>query len=111
MDLDEEDENPLLTFVPLAQKDAGAGIQDVRMIRGQVDHSVRLPYAANYIFAKDDALYAFNNRYVMTCRMDEAKARTYALPEGIYVDSVLGLTENHSAIVSSGGTIYMVPLP
>lgn len=109
IDIDEGSANPLMLFVPIAQADAGQSISDVRMIRGQTDRSVRLPYAAAGLFARGDTLYAFNGQYVMICRLDEERPRTYALP--VYADSVLDITDGGAAVVSSGGSIYLVPLP
>jgi hypothetical protein len=107
MDIDERSDNPLMAFVPVAQAE-GAGIQDVRMVRGQTDHAVRLPYSASRVFAREDTIYAFTGQYVMICRMDQVTPQTYALP--LYIDDALGITADHQAIVSSGGVIYLVPL-
>lgn len=106
-DIDDRDENPLMAFVPVAQAESGA-IQDVRMIRGQADHPVRLPFAASRVFARDDTVYAFASQYVMMCKMGQVVPKTYALP--IYADDVVGITQSHQAIVSSGGVLYLVPL-
>ena len=107
MDLDDDADNPLMAFVPVAQAESGQ-IQDVRMIRGQTDHPVRLPYASSRVFARDDTIYAFTNQYVSMCRLDQTTPETYAMP--IYVDDVVGITKDHQAIVSSGGVMYLVPL-
>jgi hypothetical protein len=107
MDLDDNADNPLMAFVPVAQAESGQ-IQDVRMIRGQTDHPVRLPYPAARVYARDDAIYAFTSQYVMMCRLDQTTPETYQMP--IDVDDVLGITSNHQAIVSSGGVVYLVPL-
>ncbi len=107
MDLDDHADNPLMAFVPVGQAESGQ-IQDVRMIRGQVDHPVRLPYPASRVYARDDTIYAFTSQYVTMCRLDQTTPETYQMP--IYVDDVLGITSNHQAIVSSGGVIYLVPL-
>jgi hypothetical protein len=107
MDLDDESDSPLMAFVPVAQAESGQ-IQDVRMIQGQQDHPVRLPYPASRIFARDDRIYAFTSQYVTMCRLDQTTPDTYQMP--LQVDDVLGITKDHQAIVSSGGVIYLVPL-
>lgn len=107
MDLDDQADNPLMAFVPVAQAESGQ-IQDVRMIRGQTDHPVRLPYPSSRVFARDDTIYAFTNQYVSMSRLDQTTPETYAMP--IYVDDVVGITKDHQAIVSSGGVMYLVPL-
>lgn len=107
MDLDDDADNPLMAFVPVAQAESGQ-IQDVRMIQGQTDHPVRLPYPSSRVFARDDTIYAFTSQYVTMCRLDQNTPETYAMP--LAVDDVMGITGDHQAIVSSGGVIYLVPL-
>ncbi len=107
MDLDDNADNPLMAFVPVGQAESGQ-IQDVRMIQGQTDHPVRLPYPSSRVFARDDSIYAFTSQYVSMCRLDQTTPETYQMP--IAVDDVVGITKDHQAIVSSGGVIYLVPL-
>ena len=109
MGMDERSQNPLMAFVPIDQSDGVAGISDIRMIRGQIDQSVRLPYPANRVLALDDTVYAFTNQYVMVCRLGETAPTAYTLP--MYIDSALGITESKKAIVTSGGSVYLLPLP
>lgn len=109
MGMDEEDANPLMIFVPTAQSDGATGISDLRLIRGQSDQAVRLPYPAMRVLAKGDTAYAFTGQYVMICRMGESLPRTYTLP--IYVENVLGITDSKKAIVTSSGLTYLLPLP
>jgi hypothetical protein len=108
MDLDDQADNPLMAFVPVGQAESGQ-IRDVRMIQGQTDHPVRLPYAASRVFARDDSIYAFTSQYVSMCRLDQTTPDTYQMPLA-QVDDVIGITKDHQAIVSSGGVIYLVPL-
>ncbi len=107
MDLDDNADNPLMAFVPVDQAESGQ-IQDVRMIQGQTDHPVRLPYPASRVFARDDTIYAFTSQYVSICRLGQTAPETYKMP--VTVDDVVGITKNHQAIVSSGGVMYLVPL-
>ena len=108
MGIDDRSDNPLMAFVPVDQADSTTGVNDLRMIRGQTDQWVRLPYAAHNVLVLDDAVYAFNNQYAMITRMGNLTPTSYMLP--IYADRVLGVTENRSAVVSSGGSIYLLPL-
>lgn len=108
MDLDDPADNPLMAFVPVGQAESGQ-IQDVRMIQGQTDHPVRLPYPSSRVFARDDSIYAFTSQYVSMCRLDQTTPETYQMPL-TQVDDVVGITKDHQAIVSSGGVIYLVPL-
>ena len=109
MDMDEGSANPTLLMVPVSQIDAGQGFSDVRLIRGQVERTVRLPHAATSLFARAGVLYAFNSQYMMTCRLDGGAPVTYALP--VYADNVLDITDGGAAVVSAGESIYFVPLP
>ena len=109
MSIDEEAANPMMAFVPLDQSDGSTGISDVRMIRGQIDQAIHLPYPASRVVAVDDAIYAFTSQYVMVCHMGEKTPTTYILP--IYVDGVLGMTENKTCVATSGGSVYLIPLP
>lgn len=109
MSIDEDAANPLMAFVPIGQSDGIAGISDVRMIRGQIDQSVHLPYPASWVLAVEDAIYALTNQYVMVCHMGESVPTTYVLP--IYVDGVLGITDNKTCVATSGGYVYLIPLP
>lgn len=108
VDVDENQQNPMMVFIPAAQAD-GSGITDVRAIQGQTDTAIRLPSAAKQVFAKGDTVYAFASDRVMVCKPGALEPDTYALT--IVIDSVLALTENHAAIVTSGSAVYMIPLP
>ncbi|MGI6172818.1 MAG: hypothetical protein ACOYI8_02840 [Christensenellales bacterium] len=109
MGIDDAAENPLMVFAPNEAALSGKGVQDIRIIHGQVDRAVRLPYPATKLLPCGDAVYAFNNQFVMVCRPGSATPERYALP--MYVDSVLGLTDDHRAIVTYNGSVYIVPLP
>lgn len=109
MSMDEDAANPLMAFVPIEQSDGSNGISDVRLIRGQIEQSVRLPYPARKVVAAGDTIYAFTGQYVMVCRMGETTPTTYILP--VYVDEVLGMTKENNCVTTSGGRVYMIPLP
>ena len=108
MDVDESKNNPLMVFVPKSEVEGGAGISDVRLIQGQHDQTIRLPSAAEQVFAKKDTLYAFSNDRVMVCSVGATEPSTFMLP--VHIDNVIALTDNQSAIVTSGGSVYMIPL-
>ncbi|MGJ4850951.1 hypothetical protein ACH6CV_11915 [Bacillota bacterium Meth-B3] len=109
MSIDDRSSNPLMAFVPTGQSDGASGFNDLRMIRGQQDQWVRLPLPAIRVMAFGDAVYAFTNQEVMVIRMGEVTPAIYTLP--IYVDGVLGITGNKTAIVTSGGGVQLIPLP
>jgi hypothetical protein len=107
--LDENGENPLMVFAPMDEAGSSSGMQDIRLVRGQTDQSIRLPFAASKLLACGDAAYAFTSEYVMVCRLGSSTPERYKLP--MYVDSVIGLTQDHRAIVTYNGSVYLVPLP
>lgn len=109
MDLDQDQAEPLMVFAPNDQADGSQPLNDVRMIRGQQDCAVRLPYAASQVFARGDKMYAFSGSYVMVTQMGNAVPDIYTLP--VPVSEVMGVTQAGAAIVSSGSAVYMVPLP
>lgn len=100
--------NPSMVFVPSSQADGSAGISDIRIIRGQSDNSIRLPSEAKQVFSSGDSVYAFANDRVMVTSGGSLEPVSYALP--VYIDRVIGLTEGHSAIVTAGNAVYMIPL-
>lgn len=109
MGLDDRSNNPLMCFVPIEQSDGSTGVNDLRMIRGQIDQRVRLPFAAINVLVKDDTVYAFSSTLVMVMRLGEQSPTVYNLP--IAIDGVIDMTENKSAVVTSGGYVYFVPMP
>ncbi len=109
MGMDERSLNPLMAFVPTDQSDGSNGISDLRMIRGQTDQWVRLPYPAMRVLAQDDAVYAFTGQSVMVIHLGEDSPKIYTLP--IVIDAVVGMTSNKTAIVQASGGIYLIPMP
>lgn len=112
IDVDDTDpNNPLMLFVPTNQSDGGVGVNDIRIIRGQEDQRVRLPGTATQVFASGNAVYAFtvNSDRVTVWQVGASEPTTYQLP--LFIDGVLALTKNHSAIVTAGSGVYMIPLP
>lgn len=109
MNLEEKVDNPLMAFVPIAQSNAIPNISDVRMIRGKQEQTIRLPIACFRLLVKGDAVYCFSNQYVFIARMGDEKPAAYVLP--VHAESVLGMTDGGSAIVTSGDVVYLVPMP
>ena len=107
--VDAESDSPLMAFVPSAQYDAGALMRDVRMVRGEDEQVVRMPYGCGALVARNDRLYGFSgDGYVMIAQMGRQKADAYQLP--IYFDRVYGVTEDNVAVLGYGGTVYLVSL-
>lgn len=109
MSIDETSADPLMLFVPNEQSDGSTLISDVRMIRGLDETAIRLGYPAIRVSALGDTMYAFANQYLSVARTGSEDVRVYTLP--IYVDNVLGVTNDKVAVVLSGGYVYLMPLP
>ncbi len=105
---DKSQADPLMVFVPIAQAE-GAGITDLRVIQGQDDQSIRLPGTASQVFARGETIYAFAQDRVMVVNLRSPEPVVYQLP--VLIDRVVALTDNHSAIVTSGSAVYMIPPP
>lgn len=108
IDMDEKQANPLMVFVPTNQSDGTLGVSDLRTIQGQEDRSIRLPGAASQVFARGNTVYAFSNDRVMVWDQRQTEPTTFALP--VYIERVIALTDNHTAIVAAGNAVYMIPL-
>lgn len=102
-------DNPLMAFVPTEQLDAGAKINDVRLIKGNSERKIRFPIACFSVFVNKDTMYGFSENYVFVTRSGEKHPTAYMLP--VTVDRVFGVTGDQSAIVSSGGVVYLVSVP
>lgn len=107
--VDDSSDNPMMAFVPSDQYDTESMMRDVRMIRGDSERIVRMPYGCTALVAKGDRVYGFSGEgYVMIARMDRQKADAYQLP--IYFDKVYGVTDNSVAVLGNGDAVYLVTL-
>lgn len=108
-DADENAVDPLMAFVNDAQRMGNSAIQDVRLIRSNLDKVVHLPFGCIDVIAKGDTLYGFSSDgHLMIYPQDADCAECYQL--GFYIDKVYGVTGDGVAVVSSGGTICLVKL-
>ena len=102
-------DDPLMAFVPNAQYDAEAGMQDVRMIRANLDQQVRMPYSCQSLVARNDRVYGFSTGgYVCIATQGSQKVTAYALP--LLFDKVYGVTADNMAILGSGSIVYILNL-
>ncbi len=102
-------ENPLMVFVPM-EETGGAGLmQDIRLVQGSMDKTIRLPYACFDVFAGNGVVYGFTNDYLIIGTSDGKNSTIYQLP--VYAEDVLGITEDQKALVVSGEKVYLVQLP
>ena len=107
--VDDSSDNPMMAFVPSSEYDSESTMRDVRMIRGDSDRIVRMPFGCDALVAKGDKVYGFAGEgYVMIARIDRQKVDAYQLP--IYFDKVYGVTANGTAVLGSGDIVYLVAL-
>ena len=100
--------NPMMVFVPDTQATNTPSISDVRMICGSQDRMIRMPFAAQSLFAKGKTLYGFSDAYVMIGSLDKADVSAYQLP--VRVDDVAGVTDDRVAVIYSNNVYYLVAL-
>ena len=106
---DDTSDTPMLAFVPSTQYDPQSVMRDLRMMRGDEEQLVHLPYGASALVAEGDKVYGFAGEgYVMIAQMGEKKVNAYQLP--IYFGQVYGVTGDGVAVLGNGDTIYLVTL-
>ena len=102
-------DDPLMVFVPNAQYDSPKGMQDVRMIRSNLDQQVRMPYGCQFMITRSDRVYGFStDGYVTIATVGSQKVNAYALP--VAFDKVYGVTANNMAVLGNGNIIYLLNL-
>ena len=102
-------DDPLMAFVPNSQYDSEKGMQDVRMIRSNLEQQVRLPYGSQYLIARGNRVYGFSTEgYVSIATQGIQKVTAYALPMAF--DKVYGVTADNMAILGNGNVIYILNL-
>lgn len=107
--VDGTSDNPMMAFTPNGQYDSSATIRDVRMIRGDAERIVRMPYGCAQLVATGSKVYGFSSEgYVMIAGLNKQKVDAYQLP--IYFDKVYGVTQTDVAILGYGNMIYLVSL-
>jgi len=107
--VDKTSDNPLMLFVPNTQVEGETAISDVRMLRGHSERIVHIPVKCEQLVAKNSTLYGFSQSNLAVIPFGETKAKVYNFP--VVVDSVIGVTDNKTAVVTSGGSIFLVNLP
>ena len=105
---DHSKNDPLMAFVKDAQYSDG-NIQDVRIVRSDIDKVVRMPFACRDLAVSGDTVYGFAaDGHMMILPASQGKAESYRL--NITVDQVYGVTRDHVAVLGSGDSIYLVNL-
>lgn len=107
--VDKSTDNPMMLFVPNKQVEGETAISDVRMIRGSTEKIVHLPIKCDRVEAKGDTLYGFSSDSLVVLPLGSVTSSLYKLP--ISVDNVYGITDDKTAVITSGGLIYLIKLP
>lgn len=106
---DDNSADPLMAFVNDAQRKGDSAIQDVRLIRSDLDRVVHLPFGCRDVVCRGDTVYGFSSSgHLVIMNAFADTAQTYQLELGI--DEVYGVTKDGVAVVSSMGNICLVDL-
>lgn len=101
--------DPLMAFVNDAQCKGESNIQDVRLMRSDLDRVVRLPFGCMRVVAMGNAVYGFSSDgHMVIYATDQQTARAYQL--NLHIDEVYGVTRDGVAILLSGSTVCLVSL-
>lgn len=107
--VDRAGDNPIMAFTPSGQYDSSSLMHDVRMIQGDNEQIVRMPFGCGALTAVGSRVYGFSgDGYVMIAEMGKQKVDAYQMP--VYFDKVYGVTRDNVALLGSGSTIYMISL-
>ena len=102
-------DDPMMAFVPNDQYESQSGMQDVRMIRSNLDQQVRMPYGCQMLIVRNDRVYGFSTEgYVSIATRNSPKVNAYALP--MQFDKVYGVTADNMAILGNGDIVYILNL-
>ncbi len=99
----------LMAFVPMTEIGTSAEINDIRLIQGDTDRTIRMPFTCFDIAVHGSTVYGFSSQYVMIHDISAARADTYRLP--FACDGLIGVTSGRSAALVSGDSVYLVSLP
>lgn len=102
------EDKPLMAFAPINQTDVSLAVSDVRIIHGDTDKIIRMPFTCSSIAASGNTVYGVNQQYVMIYEADSLKPVTYALP--VRCDRLIGITGDRSLAMVSGNEVYLIPL-
>jgi len=108
-DCDESSTDPLMAFVNDSQYSGQSAIQDVRLMRSNLDRVVRLPFGCMDVATVGNTVYGFasDGHLVIMSTLDNS-AQSYQM--NLHIDTVYGVTQDGVAILGNGGTIYLVDL-
>ena len=101
--------NALMAFAPMTEASAGTTVSDVRMMCGNVDRTVRMPFPCYALAVRGDRVYGFSTQYIQYYGLNSRQAVVTPLPAAC--SAMLGVTDANEAIMVSGESVYLVTLP
>lgn len=103
-------DDPMMAFVPDAQFGGADTIRDVRMVRSNLDQTVRMPYGCSSLVAKGSRVYGFSSDgKIMVAESGKQAVDAYVV--NTLGGTVVGVTDNHVAVIASPNMAYLVKLP
>ena len=108
---DRGDARMLLT--PTLNSNTVYDITQLRLIHGASDRNYTLPSSCVGAAIQGSNLYAFSSDYIYYTNVDYFHFYAYPtpLPDGQRISTFIGLTSNGQAIVTSGESVFCIPLP
>lgn len=101
--------DPLMVMVNDAQQQGESNIQDVRLMRSNLDRTIHLPFGCRSVVAVGNTIYGFSaDGRLMIADAYSGAPKAYQL--GIGIDEVYGVTRDGVAVVRSGGMVCLVTL-
>ena len=102
--------DPLMVFVNDAQCKGESDIQDVRLMRSNLDRIVHMPFGCRSVLAVGSSVYGFSSNGHLMILDDAASGTPRSYQLGIAIDQVYGVTRDGVAVVRSGASIVLVNL-
>ena len=109
MDSAEWQGETVMAFVPMVEIGTSAAINDIRLIKGGMDKTIRMPFSCFDVAVRGSNVYGFSSQYVMVHGLNAARAETYQLP--FACDGLIGVTAGNAVVLVSGDSVYLVNLP
>ncbi len=104
---------PQMLFAPTNQTSSQIAVTELRVLTSSMDNHITLPTSCVGAAIDSTRLYAFSSSYLFTAPLNSQRFVAYAvsLPDGRAISSLIGITDNNYAIVTSGTEVYSISLP
>ncbi len=103
----------LMLMAPTAQTSSAQSITELRVMSDTLDRRYTLPSACVGAVIEGERLYAFSADYLYAGNVSSQRFYAHAvdLPDERTVSSLIGITNNGYAVVTSGTEVFSVTLP